>query len=114
MHDAPPISALSTFLSTCGGQLDLSSFPTRRSSDLGLAIAVVFMGVSVVLGSLKGDNFKRFFYAYVTGWSWIVGISLGMLWIRSEEHTSELQSQSKLVCRLLPEKKIQKIVSTHL
>src|SRR5205085_7523491 len=24
---------------------------------------------------------------------------------RSEEHTSELQSQSKLVCRLLPEKK---------
>src|SRR2546430_13190891 len=27
---------------------------------------------------------------------------------RSEEHTSELQSQSKLVCRLLLEKKINK------
>src|SRR5438270_8939215 len=27
---------------------------------------------------------------------------------RSEEHTSELQSQSKLVCRLLPEKKKKK------
>src|SRR2546430_4900342 len=26
-------------------------------------------------------------------------------WIRSEEHTSELQSQSNLVCRLLLEKK---------
>src|SRR5688572_31012896 len=26
-------------------------------------------------------------------------------WLRSEEHTSELQSQSKLVCRLLLEKK---------
>src|SRR5688572_31047401 len=25
--------------------------------------------------------------------------------MRSEEHTSELQSQSKIVCRLLPEKK---------
>src|SRR2546430_9161502 len=25
---------------------------------------------------------------------------------RSEEHTSELQSQSNLVCRLLPEKKV--------
>src|SRR5688572_32271269 len=25
--------------------------------------------------------------------------------VRSEEHTSELQSQSNLVCRLLPEKK---------
>src|SRR5438132_9800505 len=26
-------------------------------------------------------------------------------WLRSEEHTSELQSHSELVCRLLPEKK---------
>src|SRR5688572_32135101 len=26
-------------------------------------------------------------------------------WVRSEEHTSELQSQSNLVCRLLLEKK---------
>src|SRR3990167_611469 len=29
----------------------------------------------------------------------------GLLWNRSEEHTSELQSQSNLVCRLLLEKK---------
>src|SRR2546430_4991013 len=27
------------------------------------------------------------------------------VWLRSEEHTSELQSQSNLVCRLLLEKK---------
>src|SRR2546430_8903025 len=27
------------------------------------------------------------------------------VWVRSEEHTSELQSQSNLVCRLLLEKK---------
>src|SRR2546430_9139999 len=32
---------------------------------------------------------------------------------RSEEHTSELQSQSNLVCRLLLEKKKKKIKSTH-
>src|SRR2546430_3613321 len=41
-------------------------------------------------------------------------LSLGILWlkrsdgvrrVRSEEHTSELQSQSNLVCRLLLEKK---------
>src|SRR3989475_5974251 len=31
----------------------------------------------------------------------------GRIWIRSEEHTSELQSQSNLVCRLLLEKKKQ-------
>src|SRR2546430_13317796 len=31
---------------------------------------------------------------------------------RSEEHTSELQSQSNLVCRLLPEKKKKSNLST--
>src|SRR2546430_5689104 len=33
------------------------------------------------------------------------GITLALVGIRSEEHTSELQSQSNLVCRLLLEKK---------
>src|SRR2546430_6232635 len=32
---------------------------------------------------------------------------------RSEEHTSELQSQSNLVCRLLLEKKKKTIITTH-
>src|SRR2546430_5128044 len=32
--------------------------------------------------------------------------------LRSEEHTSELQSQSNLVCRLLLEKKKKKHIST--
>src|SRR2546427_1877681 len=32
---------------------------------------------------------------------------------RSEEHTSELQSQSNLVCRLLLEKKKQTYTETH-
>src|SRR2546430_3979003 len=37
----------------------------------------------------------------------VVGRKVGMSkgWQRSEEHTSELQSQSNLVCRLLLEKK---------
>src|SRR5437867_6504264 len=34
--------------------------------------------------------------------SWLL---LGVVWIRSEEHTSELQSPYDLVCRLLLEKK---------
>src|SRR2546427_8115645 len=33
--------------------------------------------------------------------------------VRSEEHTSELQSQSNLVCRLLLEKKKKKICTQH-
>src|SRR5688572_31282610 len=37
-------------------------------------------------------------------------VVVGVLWVfrRSEEHTSELQSQSNLVCRLLLEKKKKK------
>src|SRR5688572_32750570 len=34
--------------------------------------------------------------------------------LRSEEHTSELQSQSNLVCRLLLEKKKKKINTYHI
>src|SRR2546430_9398113 len=33
------------------------------------------------------------------------GLESHLPWMRSEEHTSELQSQSNLVCRLLLEKK---------
>src|SRR2546427_5465409 len=42
----------------------------------------------------------------VSGYHWTTGVWDG----RSEEHTSELQSQSNLVCRLLLEKK--KITNT--
>src|SRR2546430_13406399 len=35
-------------------------------------------------------------------------------WARSEEHTSELQLQSNLVCRLLLEKKNKKFVTCHI
>src|SRR2546421_4206395 len=37
------------------------------------------------------------------------GNSFWVNWARSEEHTSELQSRSDLVCRLLLEKKKKKI-----
>src|SRR2546430_4876615 len=38
---------------------------------------------------------------------------LGSDAVRSEEHTSELQSQSNLVCRLLLEKKKKKTITTY-
>src|SRR3989454_6964401 len=61
------------------------------------------------------------FYPGVTGWKvqaweqdpsyrlWMTGSVLrgGVMRLRSEEHTSELQSPCKLVCRLLLEKKQQ-------
>src|SRR5690348_17807936 len=40
---------------------------------------------------------------------WIIYLGYGVLGGRSEEHTSELQSPVHLVCRLLLEKKKEKI-----
>src|SRR5438034_9218925 len=69
-------------------RLDLHSFPTRRSSDL-----------VAELGRLDGDAQARhrLLLAHV-----LVERARAE---RSEEHTSELQSHSDLVCRLLLEKK---------
>src|SRR5688572_31287020 len=65
---------------------DLHSFPTRRSSDLGVA------GVRAPrLAHLEEAGARLRQHVLVDA--------------RSEEHTSELQSQSNLVCRLLLEKK---------
>src|SRR5688572_31392533 len=53
--------------------------------------------------------FRSWFYRYIAGVGSGVEIEFvdptGSGEYRSEEHTSELQSQSKLVCRLLLEKK---------
>src|SRR2546430_7473407 len=45
-------------------------------------------------------------------WQWTH--SMGVEAMRSEEHTSELQSQSKIVCRLLLEKKKTKLITQRI
>src|SRR5206468_11049978 len=96
---------------------DLHSFPTRRSSDL-LATASVRTDGSSRFGP---NNRYGTFPAVSLGWvitqePMLSGLSrLGQIKLRgsigttgnqrSEEHTSELQSRSDLVCRLLLEKK---------
>ena len=45
--------------------------------------------------------------------AWFVGFSRDIVAGRSEEHTSELQSQAYLVCRLLLEKKKTKQKNTQ-
>src|SRR5690606_41700476 len=95
----------------------LHSFPTRRSSDLfssGMAaISTLFLtllkaGDHVVLQ----DQIYGGTYAFVVNLLERAGIGysfaapdIASLQARSEEHTSELQSREKLVCRLLLEKK---------
>src|SRR5205085_9918398 len=69
----------------------LHSFPTRRSSDL-FVLTLAFRASKI--WSLMPSLAKPSIRAVVTPRKG-----------RSEEHTSELQSQSNLVCRLLLEKK---------
>src|SRR5205085_10724647 len=94
----PPL--LSSFFFYCpSAPRHLPSFPTRRSSDLAHLLHALqrpaqhVPGVALVGGLLRGQDVAE--HAPDT-------LLLGA---RSEEHTSELQSQSNLVCRLLLEKK---------
>jgi hypothetical protein len=50
-------------------------------SRVGLAIAVVFLGISLVLGATHGDHWKRFLYSYVVSWSYIFSICVGVFWL---------------------------------
>src|SRR5438270_10140519 len=85
-----------------GAHRDLHSFPTRRSSDLGTLLALQTAAASfagpgtwLLLGIAPARTAGR-------------GKRSRISQVRSEEHTSELQSQSNLVCRLLLEKKKKK------
>src|SRR5207248_11305839 len=76
------------------------SFPTRRSSDLAIA--------SITPSAKKQSKYRcPPFWLETDGTH--IGIKKGEEFIlkdlRSEEHTSELQSPYDLVCRLLLEKK---------
>src|SRR5690606_41030670 len=93
----------------------LHSFPTRRSSDLAQrAIGIhrdfqhqpafqaalpQFLGVVAVADALHSPTPV----IEVGGVDHLAGVHRDQL--RSEEHTSELQSRENLVCRLLLEKK---------
>src|SRR5699024_12645899 len=98
-HSRPVASPLFILLYTltiyqCGDHHDLHSFPTRRSSDLD---EVMFVGLaghaeiwdSATYDALEAETLTPEYMASV----------------RSEEHTSELQSRFDLVCRLLLEEK---------
>src|SRR5687768_18263439 len=83
--------------------LDLHTFPTRRSSDLRVALRAAGLGLSLDQGNTAAGCFNLLpcAFAYPVG-AHVDGA--GQL-ARSEEHTSELQSRLHLVCRLLLEKK---------
>src|SRR5206468_11383440 len=99
------------FLSSAAPRRSLPSFPTRRSSDLDTLITTA--GSSSDLGwqtlPENGSQYRAVIQRLATG-----GLYQPiLLTVRSEEHTSELQSRSDLVCRLLLEKKKQRHPHVH-
>src|SRR5947209_10080720 len=85
--------------------LALHTFPTRRSSDLfGLGPDTTLGGRSfyglteTIVGASAVKPIEQRLHLAVYG-------EANARWVRSEEHTSELQSRQYLVCRLLLEKK---------
>src|SRR5205085_6684036 len=85
-------------------------FPTRRSSDLGNLKKALDASIDYVIAPTIDENFFRENPICGTPKVHIKnhGSSTIDSDVRSEEHTSELQSQSNLVCRLLLEKKKKK------
>src|SRR5437870_10409922 len=96
-------------LSSSGDHRDLHSFPTRRSSDL-VGDCCHRGGPSALLQPSQLEfKIVRGLPASIgifgkTGFDHTLERSRGQR-LRSEEHTSELQSRGHLVCRLLLEKK---------
>src|SRR5437868_15352150 len=82
--------------------LHLHSFPTRRSSDLSRA-SCARLAISSSLRRLRSaiSASLRMSFGERVGSRSVCGLYC----MRSEEHTSELQSRFDLVCRLLLEKK---------
>src|SRR5699024_12434418 len=91
--------------------LSLLPFPTRRSSDLHPPIFIsfnVFWSVSLILYSFIINIFYLFYNEIARVKRTFIPFSINILLtlaIRSDEHTSELQSRFDLVCRLLPDNK---------
>ena len=49
----------------------------KRLAGAGAAILVIFLILSIILGASKGDHWRRFFHAYVIGWSFVASIAIG-------------------------------------
>src|SRR5690349_24565373 len=79
----------------------LPSFPTRRSSDLD----VEWPRGEPLAEPLRDDDLERVAGEDVLAGRFHAMVDAAREHIRSEEHTSELQSRRDLVCRLLLEKK---------
>src|SRR5262249_59341230 len=107
-----PPSTLSSSLSLYRARRALLSFPTRRSSDLGSTWFLAMMNgstartIKIPLAFLDGGKYQSMLARDLKDEAAAVTVeNISISRNRSEEHTSELQSLTNLVCRLLLEKK---------
>jgi hypothetical protein len=70
-------------------------------TKVGAGLAVVFGIISLLDGARQSDHWKRFFYAYVTGWSFILSIAIGALFFVMLHHL--VRSRWSTVLRRLAE-----------
>src|SRR5205085_12417647 len=91
LHDALPICSVRLGSTVCAVAVAAPSFAMRTSVGAFAGIASGLSPSSEITSTRTRDALSA-------------GVSGATR--RSEEHTSELQSQSKLVCRLLPVKKL--------
>src|SRR2546428_9495033 len=100
-----------------GAQGGLKDFNSGGITWATLGGALGAAGALCIIYAFKSGGIPTYVMPLVFGGAPIINVLYSM-WqhppkTRSEEHTSELQSRSDLVCRLLLEKKKHKTYSTH-
>jgi hypothetical protein len=70
-------------------------------SKTGAGLAIGFGLLSLLLGSQQGDHWKRFFFSYVTAWTFILSIAVGALFFVMLHHL--VRSRWSAVLRRLAE-----------
>lgn len=73
----------------------------KKLAGAGAALFVVFLILSIILGAAKGDNWRRFFHAYVIGWSFASSIAIGAVFFVVVHHL--VRAQWSTVVRRLAE-----------
>src|SRR3712207_8397497 len=96
----PPRSTLFPYTTLFRSGADAASLVTIGKSLVAIHDATFLLGPGLLAG--LGNGMLLGYLMYRSG---LVPRRMALLGLRSEEHTSELQSRQYLVCRLLLEKK---------
>src|SRR5688572_31285429 len=97
----PPTSTLFPYTTLFRSSIIPDNIVAAASSNntiLSVMFFALMMGIGMVMTRTDGTEVLR------RGIQGLFDVSMTLIGLRSEEHTSELQSQSNLVCRLLLEK----------